>query len=366
MSINRVASKSPLASWERDELEWLKACPVCQSQNSQILHDALVDYIFAAAHGHWKLLSCTDCKCSYLNPRPNRKTIGRAYSTYYTHGGAEKQNESLNGVRWIRRALANGYRNHLYGTNLSPSLGQLGNGVALLSRRFRNAIETEAAGISGVRPKIPGVSTILDIGCGSGLALSRARDAGWLVMGIEPDPSAAKSAAAACIEIIASDLSELPARFNGTFERILLNHVIEHVHDPLSMLIRCKELLTPKGELWLETPNLTSLGHEEFGIDWRGLEPPRHLVIFESSSLQSLLTEAGFKNVNLLKPRDVLNYMYERSNFIKKQRTAQSKSSFSNQGDKVSKELDQLIRRARSKIAKQPSRSEFLTLTAST
>ena len=364
MSINCSASKLPLARWEEDELELLEGCPVCESQNSQTLHDGLVDYIFAAADGRWKLLLCMDCNCSYLNPRPNSKTIGRAYSTYYTHRALEDQTEALTGIRWMRRALANGYRNHLYGTKLRPSLGQFGNCTAVLSRRFRNAIETEAAGISGVRPTIPGVSTILDIGCGSGLALSRARDAGWRVMGIEPDPSAAQSAAALGVEIVASDLSGLPVRFDGTFERILLNHVIEHVHDSLSMLLRCKELLAPGGELWLETPNLASSGHEEFGIDWRGLEPPRHLVIFESSSLQFLLAKAGFNKINLLKPRDVLNYMFERSSYIRRQRTGQISFDASAAKDDSYRTLSQMVRKASSKIDEQPSRSEFITLTA--
>lgn len=365
MQINSSVSKPPLANWEQHELEWLNACPICESRNIQLLHEGIQDYIFAAAGGKWKLFSCTSCKCAYLNPRPNRETIGRAYSTYYTHGAADSKSKHLSGIRWLRRALANGYRNRLYGTCLRPSLGQLGCFVSRFSRQFSNSIETEAAGLAGVRPKKPGISTILDIGCGSGLALCRAREAGWRVMGIEPDPNAALAATAAGIEIIAPDLADLPPRFNGTFERILLNHVIEHVHDPLRMLRRCKDLLVPGGELWLETPNLTSVGHEEFGIDWRGLEAPRHLVIFELNSLLLSLKEAGFNEINISKPRDVLNYMFERSGYIKQQRLLHSTDKVLSAQITSSQTLFELTKRARETTLKQPNRSEFITLTAS-
>ena len=365
MLIKDGGSNNTLAHWEKDELEWLKTCPVCGSEDSNPLHEGLTDYNFAAAGGKWRLLTCTRCQCAYLNPRPNRKTIGRAYSTYYTHSPVAAAGDTMTGVRWLRRALANGYRNYLYGTNLRPSLGRVGSAVALLSRSFRNAIDTEAAGLKGAKPKHPGSSTILDIGCGSGLALVRARDSGWRVMGIEPDPNAARATTAMGIEIIASDLSELPLRFDGTFERILLNHVIEHVHDPLAMLRRCKDLLAPGGELWLETPNLASLGHQVFGSDWRGLEPPRHLVIFESNSLVLSLREAGFTKIQISKPRDVLNYMFERSSYIRQTRIIEAGSEVLTLHNNATAVLSQLIKRAAASVAKESGRSEFLTLTAS-
>ncbi len=358
-------SKHPLAHWALEELEWLEGCPLCKSMDAEVLHKNLVDHIFEAAGGKWQLQSCRACECAYLNPRPSRKTIGRAYSTYYTHAPIEAKEQAQSGVRWLRRAIANGQRNSLFGTNLRPSLGYLSKGVALISRSFRNAMCTEAAGLVGVRPKNPGLSTILDIGCGNGLTLSRARDAGWRVKGIEPDPSAAALATAKGIETVASDLFELPLSFNASFERILLNHVIEHIHDPLAALRRCKDLLMPGGELWLETPNLASVGHQEFGADWRGLEPPRHLVIFEINSLQNILIKAGFRKINVSKPRDVVNYMYERSSYIKERRIAQLKPDFLSEHSESSPSVQELVKRADRLIAREPNRSEFITLTAS-
>ena len=40
-----------------------------------------------------------------------------------------------------------------------------------------------------------------------------------------------------------------------------------------------------------------SFGHARFGADWRGLEPPRHLVLFNNNSLEKVLDDAGFTDV---------------------------------------------------------------------
>ena len=78
------------------------------------------------------------------------------------------------------------------------------------------------------------------------------------------------------------------------FDVITLNHVIEHVHEPIKVLKLCHELLKPGGQLWLETPNIDSFGYARFKKNWRGLETPRHLILFNRSSLTQAFISAGF------------------------------------------------------------------------
>jgi hypothetical protein len=62
----------------------------------------------------------------------------------------------------------------------------------------------------------------------------------------------------------------------------------------------CHRLLKPDGALWISTPNVDSLGHARFGRYWRGLETPRHLVLFNEASLVHAFQKAGFDRVKRL------------------------------------------------------------------
>lgn len=53
-------------------------------------------------------------------------------------------------------------------------------------------------------------------------------------------------------------------------------------------------LLKSGGVLWLDTPNVSSLGAMRCGPHWRGLKAPRHMVLFCPSSMHEALTAAGF------------------------------------------------------------------------
>ncbi len=76
---------------------------------------------------------------------------------------------------------------------------------------------------------------------------------------------------------------------------------MEHFHDPGAAVRRCLALLRPGGVLWIATPNIDSLGHERFGADWFGLDPPRHLVLFTPRALERLLREVGFGDVRRIR-----------------------------------------------------------------
>jgi SAM-dependent methyltransferase len=134
---------------------------------------------------------------------------------------------------------------------------------------------------------------LLDVGCGDGKFLVLAQQMGWAVTGLEPDPSAASNTRAKGITVIEGDISAL-ADHVACFDVITCSHVIEHVHDPVAVLQAMHRLLKPGGRLWIETPNINSFGHERYGEHWRGLEPPRHLVLFNVESLSKVLHTIGF------------------------------------------------------------------------
>lgn len=352
-------------TWPAQDTERVDACPVCSETAAQLLHDGLRDIAFAAAPGAWRLMACARCGCARLDPRPTPQTIGRAYSTYYTHETpAATAPRGVAGLAArLRKILANGYRNQLYGSRLRPSVGPLGAVAGWVLPAARDRVAREAPALLDARPARRGESRLLDVGAGGGRLLNLARSAGWVAMGVELDDAASAVARAQGLEIVASRIEDVPAALDASFDRIVLSHVIEHVYDPAAMLRHCRRLLKPDGVLWLETPNLDSLGHARFGIDWRGLEPPRHLVLFGRGGIDRLLADAGFSRIEHLAPRDMAPLLFEVSARIRAGRLLGT----NRQADLDAATRASVARDAQAasrQMQREPARAEYITVQA--
>ena len=277
--------------WPVDGLESVAHCPVCSESAREVLHTDLVDNVFRAAPGKWTLWRCAQCTSAYLDPRPTQATIHLAYANYYTHQVAAGKDDyaRLSLLRKLRRQLVNGYTNWRYSTRNEPA-SAFGIPAAFLMPRLKKVLERQYRHL----PRLPkGGGVLLDVGCGDGSFLNLARTCGWDVVGLDPDPKAAANAAQQGLAVYEGGIEYFDGK-SGLFDVITLNHVIEHVHDPVAALKTCHTLLKPGGQLWLETPNIDSFGHAKFQENWRGLETPRHLVLFNRHSLMDALISAGF------------------------------------------------------------------------
>jgi SAM-dependent methyltransferase len=135
---------------------------------------------------------------------------------------------------------------------------------------------------------------LLEVGCGSGARLAQLAAEGWQVLGQDVDPQSAQHAQSrhGC-SVLVGDLRALGFEA-ASFDCILMNHVLEHLHDPIGTLAECRRLLKPDGRLVAVTPNVASLGMRTFGPHWRGLEAPRHIHLFRPTTLARLAELAGF------------------------------------------------------------------------
>jgi 2-polyprenyl-3-methyl-5-hydroxy-6-metoxy-1,4-benzoquinol methylase len=309
MSLDSIPSAQPWdRPWPEGGLEAVRACPVCGATRRLRLHQGLIDSSFETAAGRWAMWRCQGCGSAYLDPRPTAASIGDAYGSYYTHGQAEAglQVPARSWMQYTRDALAHGYMRRRYGLSREPSSRWGSLAAALLPTRRASLdhmcrhLRVPAAGCS-----------LLDIGCGDGAFLAIARDCGWRVLGVELDPAAAARAARRGLEVVQGDIGALDGH-EGRFDAVTLSHVIEHVHDPLHLLRACHRLLKPGGQLWLETPNIDSCGHRLYGSHWRGLEAPRHLVVFNATSLLAALRLSGFE-ARLLRTPSSLPWMLRSS-----------------------------------------------------
>ena len=136
----------------------------------------------------------------------------------------------------------------------------------------------------------PGI--VLDFGCGPGHILRGFKEREWTTYGIDPVSA----------DLLADSghimLREMPP--TPMFDVIVMNHVLEHLPDPLDTLQWAQRCINIGGLLYIGTPTLDRLrqhGKERYCINRKW-----HLCAFTLQSMQSLLARAGFRVVKRLRP----------------------------------------------------------------
>lgn len=236
-------------------------------------HYAEVEDYYFGSPGVWKISKCSaSCGTLWLNPAPLASEIVKAYDNYHTHSGKHRP-------RTLHRRIRSLYEKGLnFRLRFSDAYQDL--------KKYR--LDRRLMHLGGL-PK----GRVLDVGCGSGRLLRRMERLGWEVEGIDFDQAATENISRKYgIKTHVGDVRHLPFSAES-FDAIVMNHVIEHVDNPLAVLEACTRLLRPGGRLVMITPNALSVAHRRFGKYWRGLEAPRHFQIFSRQGLRKCVERAG-------------------------------------------------------------------------
>lgn len=269
------------------------ACYLCGVQGTS-LYEGLKDRLFGAP-GKWNLKKCQNPECGllWLDPMPVEEDIGKAYQNYYTH-----QDTIHISNTWPRRAyrsVEEGYLGHKYGYK-AESLTKWKHLLGILI--YLHPARRSGLDFKVMCQPIQHGGLLLDIGCGSGSMLKLMQSLGCCVEGVDIDPLAVENAKSKGLKVRLGKIEDLMYPDNH-FDVITMSHIIEHVQDPLQLLRECHRILKLSGHLIVVTPNSESLGHRIFKINWRELDPPRHLHIFTPSSLHQLAKRAGFPKIKV-------------------------------------------------------------------
>lgn len=269
--------------WQEDEVERVHECCLCGASRFRAMYHGLID-VDEGVKGQWAMVECEACGGLHLDPRPTQAAITKAYATYYTHTAPSAENAVLtDGSRAAR--IARGYLHARYGL---PGHGVYPSNVAPLFWPLRQQLDYYMRYLPGT----PG--RLLDIGCGSGGFLRRAKLCGWEVEGVEPDPAAAGVARQGQDFLVHSSMEGAAGK---QFDVVTLSHVMEHLHDPKGMLREAAALLLPGGMLWIAVPNIAGAGHRIYRESWQALEVPRHIAIPSAKSLSLMFEEVGLDEV---------------------------------------------------------------------
>ena len=145
----------------------------------------------------------------------------------------------------------------------------------------------------------PSRRRLLDIGSGPGFFLKTAKNRGWSVMGIEPSRQAAAHARGLGLDVAEGFFGADTASTLGRFDAIHLNNVLEHLPDPISILLAARDILEPGGILCAGVPNdfsalqIAAAATQDTGEWW--IAPPHHLNYFDFATLVNLLERLGFE-----------------------------------------------------------------------
>ncbi|HII15008.1 MAG TPA: class I SAM-dependent methyltransferase [Nanoarchaeota archaeon] len=135
---------------------------------------------------------------------------------------------------------------------------------------------------------------LLDVGCASGFFLKVAKDAGWDVMGVEPNRWLAEYGKNNFgLNIKAGTLEGAKFR-NNSFDVICMWDVIEHMPDPNHALGEANRILNKGGILIVSTPDYGSILAGVFGRKWWFLLS-HHLFYFTAKTMRKILEQNGFR-----------------------------------------------------------------------
>ena len=140
---------------------------------------------------------------------------------------------------------------------------------------------------------------ILDVGAADGLLSRHLTARGWRVTGIESNPAVARAGAPHCEQMVVADLDRSLPALDGPFDVIVYGDVLEHLADPMRVLVELNRHLVPDGSVIVSVPNVAHvvirllLLFGRFDYIDRGILDATHLRFFTQRSLRGLVTDAG-------------------------------------------------------------------------
>lgn len=160
--------------------------------------------------------------------------------------------------------------------------------------------------------KFPETKTLLDVGAGTGMLVEEAQKAGLNPLGVELSSWCVDVAKAQGLPVIKGAIAhqDLAGRY---FDAVTLIDVIEHVSDPIELLISCANHLQSGNPLILVTPDVNSFTSHLLGKRWWHYRIA-HIGYYSKRTVSLALEKAGFTVVSIRRPAWYfqVQYLYER------------------------------------------------------
>ena len=248
----------------------LSVCPLCGSR-------AFRRHRSGAAG----VSQCAGCGLVLRNPQPSDAALRAIYGPGYFFGDGDREMEAATSA--LKSATADLYL---------------------------DAIDA----YRGAGPRGAGGLRLLDIGCGHGDLLARARARGYEVRGTDVSADAVRRVEARLGPGVATQAEPEALAAAGTFDVCVLSDVIEHARDPVAMLQAVARILRSGGTLFISTPSVGHWSARVLRRHWMEFKE-EHLFYFDPRTIHVLLDRSGYEAVSMAPSSKRLNLDYVAAHF---------------------------------------------------
>jgi 2-polyprenyl-3-methyl-5-hydroxy-6-metoxy-1,4-benzoquinol methylase len=130
---------------------------------------------------------------------------------------------------------------------------------------------------------------LLDVGSGAGNLVAAAAARGLSAEGIDVDPVATAEGRRLGRRVLTGSVDDL----TGRYDAIVVNHVIEHVAEPVRFIARLERLLEIGGRLFLFVPHHRGFVPRLMRARWMGWFPTQHVWHFTPATLVDVVARAS-------------------------------------------------------------------------
>jgi SAM-dependent methyltransferase len=260
----------------------MSSCPVCGETAVATLWRDL--WKSKEIKFYYDFRRCEQCGLHFVQPLPNAEVIKALYSDDYAN---YRYGNCLRSYPPLKMCLArwrmNGGKNWVTRANRSKAVI-----AEYLSGRFTSLT-------LGLPLQLPIDACILDVGCGSGDWLLFMHTLGYSnLLGQDIAGPAKQRLSLHNIPVAVGDLIDLKLQGNH-FNLIRMDHVLEHVLDPVAHVQEIQRLLKSDGHLVITVPAIESLIFRISRRKWHALELPRHVYHYKLQTLAKLAELSGLR-----------------------------------------------------------------------
>lgn len=238
-------------------------CPVCASNNTEIKF----------LKNGYRIVSCHTCSHLFTDFKPTEEEVHQYYSDdYFFKGGAGYEDYTLEKDILIKR----------------------GSYYADKIKKYIRA------------------GKLLDIGAAAGFILKGFEESGWTGMGVEPNGRMAEygtNIVGVHVEKGTIESVELKEKF----DLVLLIQSVAHISDIRNVIRKIHKLLKPNGFVLIETWDKDSLTAKILGKHWHEFSPPGTLNYFSKKTLNKLMFDNNFSNVEHGTPKKKIHSAHAKS-----------------------------------------------------